>query len=134
MCGSELSASLPPDGKCPNCGADYYDNKAMEGLQNRAPDPKGKQRNPYTDMRLIVPNTTLADTGLIYDSKLDKFVLIAQKNDDKKEEKEKTSKEEDEKMYVSEEFKQLVGPSDELTENDDNLNIEQTSKDLAIDG
>lgn len=127
---------MPADGKCPNCGALYNQNKTIGGLQNRAPDPAGKQYTPYNEEQFVVPNTAIADTGLIYDSKLDKFVIAKTRIEEKREEKEekKHIEEENAKMYESEEFKQLVGPSDELTQSDDNLDIEQTIKDLAIDG
>jgi hypothetical protein len=122
-----LPATPPLDGKCPNCGADYFTNAVNQGIQPQSPDPRGPQQNPYSNKNpMQVPHNWRAASGdLIYDSKEDRFFTVAAK-------KEKRRKEH-EQPFESEEFKQLIGPSDERLLNDDNKEVEQTMKDLAID-
>ena len=81
MCGSELSASTPIGGKCPNCGASYDGNKAIDGINDRRPDPRGKQYNPYTQSPMMAPNTSIASNELLYDSHLDHFVIKSAKKE-----------------------------------------------------
>ena len=128
ICGSDLPSEIPLDGKCPNCGADYAINSVQQGIHDNTPAPKGKQHNPYSVKNPAIVNTgkPLVAESLLYDSKNNSFIQIHASKDKKK-------KTEDEELFKSEEFKQFAGPSDEYMINDDNLDIEQTVSDLAID-
>ncbi len=121
MCGSELPAEPPPDGKCHNCNCNYYTNSIREGIQPGVPDPAGIQFNPFSNKPQHVAE------NMYYDSSKDGFVVLSSKKKRSKEKKEH------EEMYESDEFKQLAGPSDELVGNDDISEVEQSALDLAIE-
>jgi hypothetical protein len=138
MCGSQLPASPPSSGKCPNCNCDYSQCATRQGMQQNRPDPRGKQYNPFSmDNPMAIPhNQALASEDVLYDSHSKKIIVLSKTKTQKEIQKELEEQEEifeDEKTFKSEEFKQLSDPFDKRNTNSDN-DIEQTCDDLEILG
>jgi transcription elongation factor Elf1 len=122
FCGSTLKSPDPQKneagpGVCPNCGKS--NTQTVNGFHGFQPDPKGKQQNPYSTNKPM------------YVERGGPMVPMADNNKEIKTAK-KIPKVKDE--WISEEFKQLKRPKRKNNDVIDIDEIEQTCKDLAIDG